>query len=104
MSTATSLQEQVGNSVVAIVLMLAASGAYAAPVNFSFTGMFSRDDDVQFFSLVVCAPSTVTLRSYSYAGGSQANGNVVLAGGFDPVVTVFNSAGQLIAEQDDPPI
>src|SRR4051794_10875032 len=87
-----------------VLVGLLASGAYAAPINFSFTGIFSRDDDVQFFSLALGAPSMVTLRTYSYAGGTQANGNVVSAGGFDPVLTVFNSPGQLLHQEDDAPM
>ena len=83
MSTGTSLIGHGINRVVAVVSMLAASGPHAAPINFPFTGTFTRDDEIQLLSLVVGAPSTVTLRSYSYAGGTQANGNVVLAGGFD---------------------
>ena len=42
--------------------------------NFSFTGSFAVDNDVQLFNFSVTAPSTVTLRTWSYAGGTNAAG------------------------------
>lgn len=77
-----------------------ASGA-ASAADFSFSGTFSQDDDVVIFDFMVGAPSTVTLRSFSYAGGTQADRTVVAAGGFDPIVAVFDAAGVLIGDQDD---
>ncbi len=79
--------------------MLYAGSASAADI--SFTGSFATDDTVQLFNFSVAAPSLVKLRSYSYAGGVQANGNVVSAGGFDPILALFDSAGHLINQNDD---
>lgn len=73
----------------------------AAAADFSFTGSFSADDDVQLFAFTADGASTVTLRTYSYAGGVQANGNVVLSGGFDPILALFDSNGALIDQNDD---
>ena len=81
---------------VALALALPADAA-----SFSFTGNFNQDDDVQFFSFSVAALSNVTLLTYSYAGGVQADGNVVARGGFDPILALFNSAGLLIGQNDD---
>jgi hypothetical protein len=88
------------------VLGAAALGAFlaAAPAqaaNFSFRGNFTQDDNVQLFNFTVGAPSTVTLRTYSYAGGTQADGTVVARGGFDPILSLFNSAGSQINSNDD---
>ena len=47
-----------------LVSFFASMGA-AQAANFSFTGIFTQDDDVQLFSFVVGAPSTVTLLTYS---------------------------------------
>lgn len=81
------------------VAALTATVGHAA--SFSFTGNFSRDDDVQLFNFSVGSTSSVTLRTYSYAGGTQADGNVVEAGGFDPILALFDSSGALIDENDD---
>ena len=80
---------------------LLVSAAKASALDFSFNGTFAQDEGVQLFSFTADGASTVTLRSYSYAGGTQANGNVVSAGGFDPILSLFNSTGSLIAQQDD---
>lgn len=81
------------------LLLLTAPPTHAA--NYSFTGTFAQDDEVQLFNFVVGQEATVQFRTYSYAGGTQANGNVVVAGGFDPILAVFDSAGRLIGENDD---
>jgi hypothetical protein len=43
----------------------------------------------------------VTLRTYSYAGGVNAAGDVIPAGGFDPILALFDSSGALIGQNDD---
>jgi len=75
--------------------------AFATPTNFSFTGTLAADDDVQLSSFTTGSSATVTLRTYGYAGGTQANGNVVPRGGFDPILALFDSVGNLIALNDD---
>jgi len=78
-----------------------ALAAPAAATDFSFVGTFASDDDVVFFNFTVGALSTVTLRTYSYAGGVNAAGAVIASGGFDPTQTLYNSAGAWIARNDD---
>ncbi len=73
----------------------------ASAANFSFTGDFTYDNDVQLFNFTVGAQSTVELRSWSYAGGVNAAGQTIARGGFDPILALFNSAGVKIGEQDD---
>jgi hypothetical protein len=85
----------------AVCICLGPEWAQAIPANFSFVGTFNQDDDVQLFNFTADGSSTVTLRSYGYAGGTQADGNVVPAGGFDPILSLFDGAGNLIADQDD---
>lgn len=80
--------------------LICASSAKAD--NFSFIGNFTRDDNIQFFNFSVGAPSNVTLRSFSYAGGVNSAGQVIARGGFDPILALFNrTTGALIAQQDD---
>jgi len=82
-------------------LLTLAAGALAAPTNFSFTGSFAKDNDVKLFSFVTDGSSNVRLISYSWAGGTQSNGNSVAAGGFDPMLALFDSSGAQIAQSDD---
>jgi hypothetical protein len=85
-------------AVAAAMLLL---GTPAKAVDFSFTGTFTQDDDVQLFNFTVGATSTVTLRSWSYAGGTNAAGTVIARGGFDPILALFDSAGNFIGDNDD---
>lgn len=81
--------------------LLVAGPARAVAEDFSFTGNFATDDDVQFFDFSVGETSDVTLRTWSYAGGTNAAGVVIPAGGFDPILALFDSAGVLIGQNDD---
>jgi uncharacterized protein (TIGR03437 family) len=72
----------------------------AAP-GVSFAGNFVADDDEREFSFTLSAPGSVTLRTFSYAGGVNAAGTTIPAGGFDPTVSVFDSGGSLIAYNRD---
>ncbi len=84
-----------------IAIYLFSFNVNSAPLNFSFTGNLANDDDVQLFNFTVGTTSNVTLRTWSYAGGINADGVVIPDGGFDPILALFNSAGTLIDENDD---
>lgn len=73
----------------------------ATAASLSYVGAFTADDDVASFTFSLASPATVTIKTYSYAGGTQADGNVVPAGGFDPILALFNGAGTLINFVDD---
>jgi hypothetical protein len=74
----------------------------AKAADFSFRGNFAADDTVQFFNFTVDTDSEITLTSLSYAGGTQADGTVISAGGFDPIFSVFDvSTSNPIAQNDD---
>ncbi len=73
----------------------------AAASNISFQGNFSSDDEVQLFDLTLNSPATVDIRSSGYAGGVLSTGSSVPRGGFDTVLTIFDSNGQFIAFNDD---
>ncbi|MFV0333986.1 MAG: DVUA0089 family protein [Tropicimonas sp.] len=85
----------------AILLSTAAFSAQA--LDFSFTGNFTGDSDVQLFNFVIGAPSNIRLRSYSYAGGTMADGTGIAAGGFDPILVLFDGTGTLLEYHDDGP-
>lgn len=69
--------------------------------SFSFMGSFDQDNNVQFFDFSVGSPSTVTLQTFSYGGGTNSAGQTLFSGGFDPIVSLFDSAGNLIDFNDD---
>lgn len=60
----------------------------ASAANFSFAGVFSTDDQVATFQFVASGSSAV-IRTWSYAGGTDANPGSIPAGGFDPYVALF---------------
>lgn len=83
----------------AALLSMAAFSAQA--VSLSYTGSLDVDNDVKLLRFVVGAASGVTLRTWSYAGGTMADGANIAAGGFDPSLFLFDSAGLLVAENGD---
>lgn len=85
----------------AIPLLLHALPASAVPTDFSFSGTFSRDDQVQLFDFTADGVSTVTFVTWSYAGGINAAGQTIARGGFDPILAVFDSTGLLVGQNDD---
>ncbi|MBU3079246.1 DVUA0089 family protein [Sphingomonas quercus] len=78
---------------------LLATSAHAA--DFSFTGSFVNDNDKAAFTFTVGAASQVVLRSWSYAGGVNAAGQTIARGGFDPILSLYDSSGQRIGQNDD---
>jgi hypothetical protein len=86
----------------AVILVMASTlTGVAKAASFSFVGTFSADDAVQLFSFNVATSSSVTLRTYGYAGGIDAAGVIIPTGGFDPVLTLFNSTGGYIVSNDN---
>ncbi|MET0180695.1 MAG: DVUA0089 family protein, partial [Novosphingobium sp.] len=77
------------------------TGGTTATSGFSFVGMLMTPSDVLLFDFAVDAASTVTLRTYSYAGGINAAGQVIARGGFDPILSLYNAEGVRIAQNDD---
>jgi hypothetical protein len=87
-----------------VAAVLATSSVSALAANSSFTGNLAGDNDVALFSFALAATSDVTLRTWSYAGGTNAAGTLIAAGGFDPVVSLFFGTGSpaiLIGANDD---
>jgi hypothetical protein len=76
-------------------------GGTGTTTSFSFTGTLQTANEVLFFDFTVASPSEVTLRSYSYAGGTNARGETIPRGGFDPILALFDAAGALIGQNDD---
>jgi hypothetical protein len=72
-----------------------------AQSNFSFEGLFLTDDQVQLFDFTLATGSTVTMQSLGYGGGTNANNQLIPAGGFDSFFTWYGSDGSQIGTDDD---
>jgi uncharacterized protein (TIGR03382 family) len=79
------------------VAIILSSGVASASSVFSFTGTFPGDDYLQDFSFTSTG-GTVTILSLGYAGGTNGNGVVIPAGGFNTVFSVFDPSGALVAQ------
>ena len=86
---------------IAMAVALSAASSDASAIDYSFSGTFTDDADVQLFDFSVGAESIVTLRTLSYAGGTNAAGTVIARGGFDPILALFDHSGFLIDQNDD---
>jgi PEP-CTERM motif-containing protein len=84
-----------------LLTFLALTSATAQASNITLQGLFTLDDEVQLFDMVIAASGTVDVRTYSYAGGATSTGTVVPSGGFDPILTLFDSAGTFVDENDE---
>lgn len=74
-------------------LALTASVVAVSPaqaVDFDFNGTFAQDNNVLLFDFTTDSDSTVTIFSSSW-----------VEGGFDPILSLFDSTGNLIQFQDD---
>jgi hypothetical protein len=84
-------------------VLCALAGSLPA-ADFSFAGMFTADNNVQPFEFTVGSTSTITLRSWSYAGGTNAAGDLIARGGFDPILALFSGTGSaavFVNQNDD---
>jgi hypothetical protein len=78
----------------AALVLLSLVGPLASAASFSFTGTFSYDTDLQYFTFTLANPTAgVTLRTWSYAGGTNAAGDVIPAGGFEPLLNLYGPDG-----------
>jgi len=84
------------------LFMAAASSAFGS---ISYTGAFNFDDDAQLITFNLAAPTNVTFLTLSYAGGVNAQGQIIPRGGFDPVLSLFTGSsdpnGLLIGLNND---
>jgi len=85
-------------------LVLFALGSVTAFGNtsYSFTGTFTQDDQVQLFPFTITDPvDFVTMDTLSWAGGTNLALQLIPAGGFDPVLSLFDGSGNYVTFNDD---
>lgn len=86
----------------AIAATVIAAGATAGQAaTFSYRGEISQEYEVVYFDIAQKAQSEAIFRTYSFEGGTMADGTVVSAGGFDPVLILFDETGAFVAGNDD---
>ena len=79
-------------------------GGCVRAASFSFTGTFNYDTDVQYFTFTVNAPTPeVTFRTWSYSGGTNFAGASIPAGGFEPLISLFDATGNEMNPQSSGP-
>ncbi len=72
----------------------------------SFTGNFTNDNDVKLIPFTVPGMTLVTFQTFGYGGGTNGAGQVILPGGFESMLQLFDAptgefrSGSLVA---DPP-
>lgn len=74
---------------------------HAAAADFSFTGNFARDNDRAEVAFTLDAAGDVTIRSLGFSGGVNAAGTAIDAGGFDPILSLYDANGTLVVDNDD---
>ena len=83
-----------------VIIGLTAGTTFAS--DFSFTGNLNNNNEVQPFFFTVAEPTTITLQTFSYDGGTNAAGTAIPGGGFDPILSLFDAiSGRLLVQNDD---
>ncbi|MCA9262753.1 MAG: DVUA0089 family protein, partial [Planctomycetales bacterium] len=80
------------------VMMLSFIGTAQAALDFDFSGTFTKDNDIALLNFTVGSTSTVTVFSSSWVEGNTTG---VPVHGFDPILAIWDSSGNLIEQQDD---
>ena len=84
-----------------VALLLCAGFAMSGAQSQSYTGSFTTDADSPSFNFTISQSAPVTIRTFSYAGGTNAAGTAIPGGGFDPTISLFDSSGNLITVNRD---
>jgi len=79
-----------GRRLAVLLLIAACPLALSAATDISLQGTFLADDSLRSFWVKITTPSTVTMKTLSYAGGENSMGETVAGGGFAPVLTLFS--------------
>ncbi len=84
----------------ALILGLLAAGAtQAAPISETFSGTLGSTTTVLQEDFTLSSMSNVTIYTTSYGGGTNLDGSMAMAGGFQPNITLYTSAGDYVMSQ-----
>lgn len=72
------------------MLALSVLPATASGSALSFTGTLTTPGSVFETTLTLPSSSTVTFQTWGFGGGTNAGGQVITAGGFDPLIALFS--------------
>ncbi len=87
---------------VALFTLMPFVSASAAPFSpITQSGVFSTDDAHGLVAFSLASDQTLYFYTTSYAGGLNADGGTAASGGFDPIVTLFDSTNTYVAYNDD---
>ncbi len=75
-----------------LLYLAAAPGIYATSL---YTGTFPADNQVALFAITADISETITIQTYSYAGGT-VNSTIIPSGGFAPVAFLFDGLGGVL--------
>jgi hypothetical protein len=84
------LENLVIKTIGALCLLLASAVSLPAE---SFTGTLNSPEDVFETTFTLTAANTVTFQTWGFGGGTNAAGQAILAGGFDPLIALFSGTG-----------
>jgi WD40 repeat protein len=74
-----------------LIALLLCSSQAASAANFSYTGSFSNDSDVQYFNFSLTSNSTTfTINTLSLNGGLNLAGDLIAASGFNPYLSIWD--------------
>ena len=71
----------------------------ASAIDLTFSGNFVNDNDVLKFSFALNEAKTIKVFSSSWLYGNAPTGSPL--GGFDPILSIWTSTGNLLSQQDD---
>ena len=76
-------------------MAISAVAAHASPTVLSYTGALANPQSVftLTFSVGGTGSQTIDLQTWGFGGGTNANGQAIPAGGFDPLLALFSSSG-----------
>jgi hypothetical protein len=76
-----------------ILALLAVAGCSLSAESLSYTGILATPESVFEQAFTLSGEDTVFFQTWSFGGGTNAAGQVIPAGGFDPLLTLFSGTG-----------
>lgn len=77
-----------------VILLVFASLPVCTAETISLTGMLLNPEDTVSIDLTLGTPGTLTLQTYGFGGGTNADGSTISPGGFDPFVGLFSDTAR----------